>query len=251
MTRNHVRDNKIGKLYGVGVGPGDPQLLTIRAKKVLEKIDVVCAPMAKKGKPCIALKIAERMFGRDVEVMTPHFPMGKDHTALDKYWNKAAEDIYSKLSEGKDVAFVSLGDPTFYSTYNYVLKKMREKYPNVKIETVPGIPSTMACMANLGNPLVEGDEKLAVVPAEYGLEGLEEIVKVFDTIVLMKVSRSFDRILDILDREGLADRSIVMSRCGQEDFEYFDLLDMASTKGKKVDFRSMIIIKKGGFEKSG
>ncbi len=239
-----MKDNMTGKLYGIGVGPGDLGLLTIRAKKILENIDVVCAPMAKRGRPCIALKIAERVFGSDVEVITLHFPMEKDHAILDRYWDNAAAEIYSKLSEGKDVAFVSLGDPTFYSTYNYVLKKIKERYLDVEIETVPGISSPMACMADMDNPLVEGDEKLAVIPAEYGLEGLEETVKTFDTVVLMKVSRSFDSILETLERLGLADRAVVVSRCGREDFEYFD---MASMKGKEVDFRSMIIIRKGGF----
>jgi len=229
-----------GKFYGIGLGPGDPGLLTLKAKEVLETVDVICSPISKEGRRSIALGIVEKVLDRMPEVITPLFPMSKDRGVLEEHWDRAAEDIYSHLSEGKDVAFITIGDPTFYSTYTYVMERIKTRHPDMEIETVPGVASPFSCMAGINTPLVEGNERLAVIPAEYGLEDLEEVVETFDTVVLMKVSRSFSKIRETLKEKGLLEKAILFTRCGREGFVSMPL---GEVREEKVDFLSMIVVK--------
>ncbi len=227
-----------GKLYGVGVGPGDPELMTIKARRVLESVDVVCAPDS--GREGRALEIVKKAVDRDFNVLRPHFPMTKKREVLEKAWGEAAEAIYSELKKDKDVAFVTLGDPTFYSTFAYVMERIKAAHPEVEIEVVPGVTSVTACAASLGIPLVSGGESLAVVPAAYGIDNLELLAQNFDTVVLMKVSRSFDAIAERIERAGLSGRAVFVARCGSEAFFSSDL---ESLKGREVDYLSMILLR--------
>jgi|Deesub1362A_J573_1020465.scaffolds.fasta_scaffold00057_53 precorrin-2/cobalt-factor-2 C20-methyltransferase len=228
----------VGKLYGVGLGPGDPKLITIKAKEILEEVDVVCAPISKVGRRSIALEMV-KPYVKGKEILTLLFPMHTDPDILRPYWEKAGAEICNRLKEGKDVAFITIGDPSFYSTFINVMEIIRERQRDAEIITIPGVASILACFAGLNEPLVDKDEKLAVFPAEYGLEELEEISKFFDTIVLMKVSRSFDKIYKKLDKLGLLDKAVLVSKCGTRDFFSSPLREV---KGK-VDFLSMIILK--------
>lgn len=227
-----------GKFYGVGLGPGDPELMTLKAETVLKRADVICAPVSKDGRRSIALEIVRPIIGSK-EVITPLFPMLKDPDVLRPYWEKAAEEIYQRLCEGKSVAFVTIGDPGFYSTFSCVREIIEEKHPQVEIETVPGVAAPLACFAELNLPIVDRGEKMAVIPAEYGLEGLGELSEIFDTIVLMKVSRSFEKIVDKLADLGLKENAILVSKCGTHDF----ISSPLNSFRDKIDFRSMIIIK--------
>ncbi|MEE8401729.1 MAG: precorrin-2 C(20)-methyltransferase [Candidatus Hydrothermarchaeaceae archaeon] len=229
----------LGKLYGIGLGPGDPELLTLKAEAAIKRADVICAPVSKTGERSRALEIVRHLV-EDKEVITPHFPMLKDPEVLRPYWEKAAEEIYVRISQGKRVAFVTIGDPGFYSTFSSVRKVVKEKYSQVEIETIPGIASPMACFAGLNLPIVDRGEKLAVIPAEYGIEGLSELRKIFSTIVLMKVSRSFEKIADKLTELGLKKDAILVSKCGTDGF-FSSSMD--KLPDKRVDFPSMIIIK--------
>ncbi|NOZ58264.1 MAG: precorrin-2 C(20)-methyltransferase [Euryarchaeota archaeon] len=227
-----------GKLYGVGVGPGDPELLTLKARRVLESVDVLCAPDS--GRAGKALEIVRRAVKREFRLLRPRFPMTRRREVLERAWREASEAIYAELERGEDVAFVTLGDPTFYSTFAYVMQRLRAAHPEVEVEIVPGVTSLSACAASLGEPLVSGGERLAVVPAAYGLERLEQLAENFDTIVLMKVSRSFDAIAERIERLGLSERAVFAARCGSDAFFSSDL---ASLRRKEVDYLSMILIR--------
>lgn len=228
---------KAGKFYGVGVGPGDPKLVTFKAAEVLKSADVVCSPRSGKNKRSIALPIVKHLLRKDCEILAPLFPMTRNKKLLEKRWNAAARLIESKLKRGKDVAFITIGDPLFYSTYSYILRRMQKD--EALVETIPGVSSLSSCMAELNLPLVEGEENFAVLPAEYGLEGLEKIAKKFDTVVLMKVSRSFGGIVKKLEKLNLLENSIFVSKCGTKNFFSSELKYM---RGKKADFLSMIIV---------
>jgi precorrin-2/cobalt-factor-2 C20-methyltransferase len=230
---------KVGKFYGVGLGPGDPSLITLKAREILEKVDVLFAPISKKGRRSIALEIVRDLI-EEKEVVRLLFPMRKDPEILRPYWEKAARVIWDKLQEGKDGAFITIGDPTFYSTYTSVLEVVKQRYPEVEIETIPGVASLQACFAGLNMPLVDRDEKLAVLPAEYGIEELSELSEIFDTIVLMKVSRSFEKIVREIEALGMADRALVVTKCGSRGFSSMPLGEVEG----KVDFQSMIILKR-------
>ncbi len=227
-----------GRLYGVGVGPGDPELMTLKARNVLERVSVLCAPDSGRGGK--ALEIVKKAVDREFKVLRPHFPMTKKREVLEKAWQRASEAIYEELQKGEDVAFVTIGDPTFYSTFAYVMERIKAAHPEVEIEVVPGVTSVTACAANLGIPLVSGGESLAVVPAAYGIDNLELLAQNFDTVVLMKVSRSFDSIAEKIESAGLGEKAVFVARCGSEAFFSSDL---ESLKGRKVDYLSMILLR--------
>lgn len=228
----------IGKFYGIGVGPGDPELITLKAAKILGSADVVCAPKSSEDKKSIALAIA-KAHTKNAKIIQPIFPMSKNVKEMEKSWDEATEMIFSELKEGRDVAFITIGDPLFYSTYSYILKKMKKNHSEVEVETIPGVSSLSACFAQLNLPLAERNEKIAVLPAAYGLKELKKLD--FDAMVLMKVSRSFDKIVENLEKLGLKESAIFVSRCGSDDFFSSDLDSML---GKEIDYLSMIIIKR-------
>ena len=155
-----------GKLYGIGVGPGDTELLTLKAARILKSVPVVFTPKSSKEKESIALSIVkpvleEREDYKRLMLVTPIFPMIEDKDELEKIWNSASEMIAQYLDSGRDVAFITLGDPSVFSTYAYVQKKLIENY---EIETVPGITSFTACAAARNKALVEQNESLTIVP---------------------------------------------------------------------------------------
>lgn len=229
----------VGKLYGVGLGPGNPELMTLKAARILGSVDVICTPKSSEDKESIALSIAKAHI-KNAKIIQPIFPMSKDVKKLEKSWDEAAEMIFSELKQGRDVAFITVGDPLFYSTYSYILKKMKEKHSEVEVETIPGVTSLSACFAQLNLPLAERSEKIAVLPAAYGLRELKELAN-FDVIVLMKVSRNFDKIVETLEKAGLKENATFVSRCGSKDFFSSNLDSML---GKKIDYLSMIVIKR-------
>lgn len=229
-----------GKLYGVGLGPGDPELMTLKAARILSSVDVICAPKSSEDKESIALSIAKTHVKKNAKIIQPVFPMSKDIKKLEKSWDEATEMIFSELKQGRDVAFVTVGDPLFYSTYSYILKKMKKNHREVEVETIPGVTSLSACFAQLNLPLAERNEKITALPAAYGLRELKELAN-FDAIVLMKVSRNFDKIVETLEKAGLKENAIFVSRCGSRNFFSSDLDTML---GKEIDYMSMIIIKR-------
>jgi len=180
---------KRGKFYGVGIGPGDPELITLKAVKTLRSVSVVIAPFSRRES--VALNIAQPyILG---EVLKLGFPMERDEKLLNMAWDANAKDIAMLLDEGKDVAFITLGDPMIYSTYIYVLHRLQ----GYEIETIPGITSFTAAASKLGFPIAEGDAPFAVIPS-YQEDSLRAALDVYDSVVLMKISRDFDRIIDVL-----------------------------------------------------
>ena len=155
-----------GKLYGIGVGPGDTELLTLKAARILKEVPVVFTPKSSKEKDSIALSIVrpvleERDDYKRLMLVTPIFPMIEDKDELEKIWTSASEMISQYLDSGRDVAFITLGDPSVFSTYSYIQKKLKENY---EIETVPGITSFTACAAARNEALVEQNQILTIVP---------------------------------------------------------------------------------------
>ncbi len=229
-----------GVLYGVGVGPGDPELITAKAKRVLNSVDVIVAPRSRGAKESVALSVARRKIKKDAKIVEIDFPMTKDPSALEKAWEEAVDKIHLILADGKNVAFPTVGDPLFYSTFIHVMRKMQKRHPDIEVRAVPGVTSLSACAVELGMPLGEGDERVAILPATYGLGDIQEIARRFDTIVLMKVSRHYDKIVKEIDNAGLKDKAVLVSRCGTKEYSSSALDAML---GKEVDYFSMIVIR--------
>lgn len=182
-----------GKLYGVGVGPGDPELLTVKAVRVIESCDVVIAPSAMDGGTSIALEIAKEYIKPETKVEILHFPMGKADREEKIY--SAYQTVEAYLAKGKNVAFLTIGDPFVYSTYIYLLEHFTEE--GYMIQTIPGITSFTASASIAGLPLVVGDETLLILPATR----IEEVENQ-KYIVIMKVYKNEEKVIDHLEKKG-------------------------------------------------
>lgn len=234
----------LGKLYGLGVGPGDPELLTLKALRLLQKTPVIAVPVSRQGEDSLALLVVRPYLRQEQEIITLYMPMSRDRDYLEQAWEAAAAKLIEKLGQGLDVAFLTLGDASLYSTYTYLMEKIKVMSPGVKIETVPGVTSFAAAAARLNLPLAKGDELLAVVPLLKDPESLKQLLPHFSNIVLMKVARHYDDIVRVLKESGRAQNSVLVSRCGHEN-EYF-CRDLEADIGKKHDYLSTIIVKGAG-----
>ena len=235
-----------GKIYGIGVGPGDPELLTLKAYRVLKEIDILCVPKSKTEKDSLALSIAQKAVQRDFEILELLFPMTHDKETLRLHWDMATEKMVEKVREGKSLAFITIGDPMFYSTYAYILERVKKMHRDIEIETIPGITAFAACSSFINEPLTEGDEKLAVVPAAYGISAIREAFLNYDNVVLMKVNRLYDEVAGLLKELGLLGKAVYISRCGYED-QYFTA-DIEGQMGKEKDYMSVLIVRKAGWK---
>ncbi|MEM3087332.1 MAG: precorrin-2 C(20)-methyltransferase [Halobacteria archaeon] len=233
---------KSGKLYGVGMGPGDPDLLTLRARKILETVEVVAAPKSYPDRPSLALGVAKKLAGRDFPaVLELLFPMTRDPAERDGHRTRAADAIAAELRQGRDVAFLTLGDPMLYSTWNYVARKMAERHPDIEVETVPGVSAVSWTAALTNLPLAEGDESLLMIPA--WAPNLEESIASYENVVIMKIPRNPDlvsRIVEVLGR--FPDRRLFVAADGKAWECPRGELDSV----KKLEYMSVIFVKKDG-----
>jgi len=232
-----------GIFYGIGVGPGDPDLLTLRAYKVLKQVDLVCLPKAKMEKESIALKIVQQALDKELNLLELHFPMTKDQEELARNWDDNTEKIVAELNQGKSVAFITLGDPLLYSTYSYILQRILQNHPQIQVETIPGISSVLASASAVNVTLVEEEESLAIVPANKDKDYLLKAISSFDNLVLMKVAKCFDLVLEVLSELNFQGKAYLISRCGHPDQLVTD--NLAKWKGKELHYLSLMIIKKG------
>jgi len=233
----------MARIYAVGVGPGDPELLTRKAERILRQAPVVCAPAASAGDSSHALSIVESLLDRSrQEIIIRVFPMRKDQDGLDAFWEEAAETVAAHVLAGRDVAFITIGDPFLYSTFLYLYRILRQRYPHIPVEVVPGVSSVTAAAVAAGIPLAAASERVAILPATFEDENLRHTLLDFDTVVLMKVNRVFDRIYALLKELGLDRKGAFVSRAGTADETV--TFDLASLVGKKLDYLSLLIVKK-------
>ena len=232
-----------GTFFGVGVGPGDPELLTVKAERLLRRVPVVCVPRGREEGESYARSIVAHLLDPSrQEVLELAFPMTRDRTRREAGWELAREQIVARLLAGQDVAFVTEGDPFVYSTFVDLYRLIRERHPELPVEVVPGVSSVNAAAAAAGLPLVDGAERLAVLPASYEGEALANVLERFDAVVLLKVSPVFDRLLDTLEALDLADRAVYVRRCGSAEQEI--VRDLRGLRGKALDYLSLVIVRK-------
>ncbi len=232
-----------GTLYGIGVGPGDPELITLKALKVLRRVPHIFASCSTKNNYSLALNIIRsHLNGAGIEHLP--FPMTRDSRALQEAWEANARRVLEVLTAGSDAAFVTLGDPLTYSTFGYLLKTLKRLHPGLKIITIPGITSYAAAAALSHIPLTEGEETFYVVSGALGAARLREVIDKSDNIVMLKTYRHFDAIYQALEELNLLDRTTCISRCGLEGETVVE--DLRSLKGRPLPYLSMIIIKKKG-----
>jgi len=244
-----------GTLYVIGVGPGDPELITVKGARILQNVKCICVPKGREEGSSLALSIIEKTVRmEEKEIIEAHFPMrkvrsqksGKDYIGSDipklqSIWQKTADAISERLNKGIDMAFITIGDPAIYSTFFYLYDKLLELNPELKIEIIPGVSSINASAAKAKISLALADEKIAILPANY-MDNLKEILKKFDTVVLMKVHKVFDKVISILNDMNLLDKSMYISRLGMADEKV--ILNLKNVKENDLDYFSMVIVKK-------
>ena len=196
LIRGKMKKNKKkGVFYGIGVGPGDPELVTVKAVKTLRKVKYVFEATSTAEKESIAGRIAREYYSKSAKFMTLAFPMVNDAGTRNKAWKKNAGIVAEKLMSGHDCAFVTIGDPMIYSTCSYLLTELRKIVPSLKAEIIPGITSFQTAAAKAQEPLAEDRETLTVIPS-FSSEALKDLKKHRSgTVVLMKAFRTKKEII--------------------------------------------------------
>ncbi len=167
------------ELIGIGVGPGDPELLTVKAVNAIHNADVIMCPASKEDRPSIALSIVSSIIdkSKNQEIVRLIFPMTKNKEVLEATWKKNAKIMAEKVLSGKDVVYLTVGDPYLYSTWMYMYKEIKTNHPTMKISAIPGIVSIFTFASKVGISIAEGAEKVAIIPSCYDLSSVKEIAK--------------------------------------------------------------------------
>lgn len=231
-----------GTLFGLGVGPGDPELITVKAFRKLQECPVIAYPKKLRGSKSYAHKIVEVYIRpEEKEMLGLVFPMTKEADILRREWEKAAKSIVEKLEEGKDVAFVTEGDPLLYSTFIHLMNIVKEKHPEIKIQAVPGISSVNGAAARLGLPLADGDEQIAIVPANNDVEKMREAIEKHDTVVFIKVAKVLDLMLGLLRELGLEKNAQVVTKVTSDEEIIWNLNEL---DGVELNYLSLMVVRK-------
>ena len=198
------------ELIAVGCGPGDPDLLTVKAVKAIQNADIIMCPTSKEGKPSIALSVISSILDKtkNQEIVNLVFPMTKDKKTLESTWEKNSKILAEGVLAGKNVVYITIGDPYLYSTWIYLHRKISKNYPKIKITVIPGIASMFTFASKVGISLAEGAEKFSVIPSCYDLSQVKEIAKNSDTMVFLKDGHYFDQVIKLLKESGFSDDSI-------------------------------------------
>lgn len=197
-------------LIGIGVGPGDPELLTVKAVKAIQNADIIMCPASKEDRPSIALSVVNSIIdkSKNQEIIKLIFPMTKDQDVLKETWKKNAKIMAETVLSGKNVVYLTVGDPFLYSTWIYMHKDLTEKYPEMNISVIPGIVSMFTFASKVGVSIAEGAEKVAIIPSCYDLSSVKEIAKNSESMIFLKDGRYFDQVIDVLKESGFPDNSI-------------------------------------------
>jgi precorrin-2/cobalt-factor-2 C20-methyltransferase len=231
-----------GTLYGIGVGPGDPDLITVKGAKILARCRHVFVPKARSAGESVALAIARRHIPRGARIHEQLFPMSADESELSHWWNEAAREISAVLKTGADACFLTLGDALLYSTYIYLLRGLRKHLPRAKIVTIPGVTAFSAAAALTNFPVGEGKRNVTIVPAADDLRAVRKALACGGTVVLMKVGRRLERILQLLKERKLTRKAVFVAHAGQPNQRVeTDLRKLKATKAE-TGYLSVILV---------
>lgn len=232
-----------GSFYGIGVGPGDPDLLTIKAHRTLQNVAVICFTQLDDGKESYALSVVRGV----VEAADPLFLAitipSDDNTPVDpQTWTDAAREISYHLGQGEDVAFITEGDPMLYSEFFQVLESVKAAVPALEAEVIPGVSSVMAASASSGMPLVIHGQRLTILPRVYGIDDLMEAIANSDTTVLMEVDRDLLQALASREKLGLSGKATYVRQASTSRENVVE--DISKLETEDLDYFSLLIIRR-------
>ena len=228
------------KLYGIGVGPGDPELIPITGINVLKKVSAIVTPQGKKGEDSIALTIAKPYLREEVHIESLVFPMTKDPKALELSWDENRKKIENLLDNYNEVAFLTLGDPSVFSTYMYMIPRLMAR--DISVETIPGITAFSALGSAINKSLTLDTEALGVYPMQKNAIGLRSALKIFDNLVVMKLSTDPEAIKEVLEEQGLERNFVIVSHVSQQEQKVS--YDISKLNKGQVPYLSTMLIKK-------
>lgn len=227
-----------GKLYGLGLGPGDPELITMKAHRILTSVPVIAWPAADTG-PSFARSIVERWISRDQIEVPMVMPMRVERRPAQEIYDQGATAIAEHLRAGRDVAVLCEGDPFFYGSFMYVFERLSGEF---ETEIVPGVSSIMAGAAALQRPLSARNDVLTVIPGPVETDRMRAQIEAADAIAIMKVGRHFNRIRDLIADMGLTDRAGYLERVSLAEQRVLRLKDVSA---ESAPYFSIILIYKG------
>jgi precorrin-2/cobalt-factor-2 C20-methyltransferase len=242
-NNNNSTNKTIGTLYGIGVGPGDPELLTVKAYRLMKTSPVIAYPNKRMGGKSYALEIVESYVNPLEKTMLGLvFPMTKDETILKQHWNKTVETLWEYLAQGQNVVFVTEGDPMLYSTFIHLGRSMRLQHPEVEVVSVPGISSINAAANQLGVPLADGDEVVAIVPAREDMAAMQKALETHDCVVFLKVAKVIDQMITLLDQLQLTDKAMVCTKVTSSNERIWH--NVSELRGASLNYLTLMVVRK-------
>ncbi|MBE9195412.1 precorrin-2 C(20)-methyltransferase [Synechocystis sp. LEGE 06083] len=231
----------LGILYGVSVGPGDPELITLKGLKILQACPVVAFPAGLQGRSGVAEGIITPHLLPEQITLPLTFPYVQKEEILEKAWEEAAAKVWPYLEKAVDVAFACEGDISFYSTFTYLAQTLKSNHPQLVINYIAGVSSPFAGASALGLPLTCQEEKLAILPALYCPEELEKALDWAEVVVLMKVRLVYEQVWEILAQRELLDRAWVLEKISTTEENIYHPL--SNYPQLSLSYFSLILIK--------
>lgn len=228
-----------GTIYGLGVGPGDPELITLKALRLLHAAPVIAYPAPDNGDSLARAIVAPHLPGGQTEIAI-RIPMLIERAPLQEIYDRAAVELAIHLDEGRDVAVICEGDPFFYGSFMYLFGRMVERF---RVEVVPGISSLMACSTSLGAPLAGRNDVLSVIPAPLAEADLKARLLSTDAAAIIKVGRHFAKVKAILEELGLTANARYIERATMASQR---ILPLADVSGSEVPYFSMVLVHRRG-----
>ena len=234
-----VTRNSQGTVFGVGVGPGDPELLTLKALRILRSAPVLAWP-ALENQPSMARKIASPHLPGNQREIPIRMPLAAEYFPVSEIYDKAAAAIGHEIETGQDVAVICEGDPFFYGSFMYLFARLADRY---RTEVIPGVSSLTACAAVLGTPLSAGSDVLSVVPGSLPAAAMAKRVRNTEAAAFVKVGRHAPKIRAVLEELELAEQAWYVERATMAEQVVLPLSELGD---RNAPYFSMILVHKRG-----
>lgn len=229
----------MASFYGIGVGPGDSKLLTVKAVDTIKQLDVLYTPQAHRSSKSVAERIASPYLTADLVIKRRHFPMVNDWSAKVTCWRKIADEIKADVQNGQTVGFLTLGDPSVYSTFSYIANMLKEE---INVQTIAGVSAFSQIAASLSLPLMLDEESLEVIPATAEKEKLTQVIDLNDNVVIMKIATNFKTVYQILQKRGLLEKTVVVENASMAEQHIKRLADYSAND--KLPYFTTALLKK-------
>jgi precorrin-2/cobalt-factor-2 C20-methyltransferase len=236
---------KTGILYGISVGPGDPELITVKAARLLATCHHLFVPKARIKSESVALEIIKTYVSGEAKIHELIFPMVTDKDILAQKWAESANALADVLKTGEDVHFATLGDSMLYSTYIYLVRELKKILPDVEIITIPGVTAFSAVAAITNFPVGEAKDPVTIIPAADDLEDAENALKGEGTVILMKVGKRLHALLSLLEKYGLLDSAVFVAYAGMKNERVETDLRKLFNENPEIGYLSIILVRAG------